>query len=162
MPRPPPSPLLFLLLSPPPPVSAETNTYTAELKESAKRRRLQEHRYWHALLHYKTGVFGTESLVDDRNFFLSPRGKTDPAAELDAAIDGFLAQGEEEQTLPRCRFPARYDWLLQRLAADLSRLPEVSCRTLEENLKRIDAKSASLGFASGPIDPPASLFGHTL
>ena len=155
-------PLLFLLLFPPPPVSAETNTYRAELKESAKRLRLQEDRYWHVLLHYKTGVFGTESLVDDRNFFLSPRGKTDPAAELDAAIDGFFAQGEEEQTLPRCRFPARYDWLIQRLTDDLSRLPEVSCRTLEENLKRIDAKSASLVFASGHMNAPASMFGHTL
>src|SRR3970282_2387464 len=141
-------PLLFLLLFPPPPVSAETNTSTAELKESAKRRRLQEHRYWHALLHYKTGVFGTESLVDDRNFFLSPRGKTDPAAELDAGIDGFFAQGGEERTLPRCRFPARYDWLIQRLAADLSRLPAVSFRTLEGNMEKIDAKSASLVFSS--------------
>src|SRR3989304_4146563 len=125
-------PLLFLLLFPPPPVSAETNTYRAELKESAKRLRLQEDRYWHVLLHYKTGVFGTESLVDDRNFFLSPRGKTDPAAELDAAIDGFFAQGEEEQTLPRCRFPARYDWLIQRLAADLSPLSPGSPPTPED------------------------------
>ncbi|MDH3383049.1 MAG: DUF4105 domain-containing protein, partial [Deltaproteobacteria bacterium] len=103
----------------------------------------------------------TESLVDDPKFFLSPEGKHDPSAELNAAIDGLFAGGLEEQTIPRCRFPARYDWLIRRLTVDLTRLPEVSCPTLEEHRKRIDAKSASLIFASGHMNAPASMFGHT-
>jgi len=154
-------PLVFFLLFPPLLGAAETTPYRDELKESATRLRLSENRYWHVLLHYKRGPFGTGSLVDDRKFFLSPDGKHDPSAELDAAIEGFFAQGEEEQTLPRCRFPARYEWLIRRLRVDLTKLPEVSCPTLEEHRKRIDAKSASLIFASGHMNAPASMFGHT-
>src|SRR4030042_217776 len=154
-------PLFFLLLFPPLQGAAETTPYRDELKESATRLRLPDDRYWHVLLHYKRGLFGTESLVDDRKFFLSPDGKHDPPAELDAAVDGLFADGEEAQTIPRCRFPARYDWLIRRLTGGLLKLPEGSCPTLEEHRKRIDAKSASLIFASGQIDAPASMFGHT-
>ncbi len=154
-------PLFFLLLFPSLPGAAETTPYRDELTESATKLRLPDDRYWHVLLHYKRGLFGTESLVDDRKFFLSPDGKHDPSAELDAAIDGLFADGLEEQTIPRCRFPARYDWLIRRLGVDLTKLPEVSCPTLEEHRKRIDAKSASLIFASGHMNAPASMFGHT-
>ncbi|MDH3237036.1 MAG: DUF4105 domain-containing protein [Deltaproteobacteria bacterium] len=154
-------PLFFLLLFSSLPGAAETTPYRDELKESATKLRLPDDRYWHVLLHYKPGLFGTESLVDDPKFFLSPEGKHDPSAELNAAIDGLFAGGLEEQTIPRCRFPARYDWLIRRLTVDLTRLPEVSCPTLEEHRKRIDAKSASLIFASGHMNAPASMFGHT-
>jgi Domain of unknown function (DUF4105) len=154
-------PLFFLLLIPPLHGAAEATTYREELKGSATELRLPDDRYWHVLLHYKHGLFGTESLVDDPKFFLSPDGRHDPSAELDAAIDGLFADGEEEQSIPRCRFPARYDWLIRRLSVDLTRLPEVSCPTLEEHRKRIDAKSASLIFASGHMNAPASMFGHT-
>src|SRR4030066_180114 len=85
-------PLLFLLLFPPPPVSAETNTYTAELKESAKRLRLQEHRYW----------------------------------------------------------------------PPPPRLPGSPCRPIEKHGKRTDTTPGSLVFASGHMNAPASMFGHTL
>src|SRR4030067_1203824 len=92
------SPFFFLLLFPPLQGAAETTPYRDELKESATRLRLPDDRYWHVLLHYKRGLFGTESLVDDRKFFLSPDGKHDPSAELDGGIDGLLAGGGDEQT----------------------------------------------------------------
>jgi hypothetical protein len=154
-------PLIFLLLFPSQHGAAEATPYRDELKESATKLRLPDDRYWHVLLHYKRGLFGTESLVDDPKFFLSPDGRHDPSAELDAAIDGLFADKEEEKAIPRCRFPARYDWLVRRLSVDLTRLPEVSCPTLEEQRNRIDAKSASLIFASGHMNAPASMFGHT-
>src|SRR3989304_1970088 len=116
-------PLVFLLLFSPMLGAAETTPYRDELKESATKLRLPDDRYWHVLLHYKRGPFGTGGLVDDRKFFLSPDGKHDPSAELDAAIDGLFADGEEEQTLPRCRFPARYEWLIRRLGGDLTKVP---------------------------------------
>lgn len=154
-------PLFFLLLFPSLHGAAETTPYRDELKESAAKLRLPDDRYWHVLLHYKRGLFGTESLVDDPKFFLSPDGRNDPSSELGAAIDGLFADGEEEQAIPRCRFPARYDWLVRRLSVDLARLPEVSCPILEEQRDRVDAKSASLIFASGHMNSPASMFGHT-
>ena len=86
-------PLFFLLLFSPQHGAAEPTHYREELKTSATKLRLPDERFWHVLLHYKPGLFGTESLVDDRKFFLSPDGKHDPSAELDAAIDGLFADG---------------------------------------------------------------------
>lgn len=151
--------LLFFLVSAT--ASADTNRYRDALKAKAARLHLQDDRYWDILLHYKRGWFGTKSLVDDQRFFLSPRGKTDPSAELDAAIDGLFVRGDEKET-PRCRFPARYDWLIRRLDVDGGKIPPVSCPTLSATLARIDARSASLIFASGHLNSPASMFGHTL
>jgi len=154
-------PLFFLLWFLPLSGAAENTSYRDELKESAAALRLPDDRYWHILLHYKPGWLGTESLVDDPKFFLSPDGKHDPSAELESAIDGLFAGGLEEPATPRCRFPARYDWLIRRLGVDLAKIPEVSCPTLEKQIWMIDAKSASLIFASGHMNAPASMFGHT-
>src|SRR4030067_2941522 len=116
-------PLFFLLLFSPRHGAAEPTHYREELKTSATKLRLPDERYWHVLLHYKRGLFGTESLVDDRQFFLSPDGKHDPSAELDAAIDGLFADGGDEQTIPRGRFPARHEWLVRGPAAAPTQTP---------------------------------------
>ncbi|MGE5189437.1 MAG: DUF4105 domain-containing protein, partial [Gemmatimonadota bacterium] len=154
-------PLLFALLLPRA-AAAGGDPYAAALKEEASRQRLADDRYWDILLHYKKGLFGRKSLVDDPRFFLAPRGKTDPAAELAATIDGFFESGLDEEDSPRCRFPARFAWLSGRLGIDASRLPAASCPTLDNNLRRIDPRSAALIFAAGHMNAPASMFGHTL
>ncbi len=153
-------PLLFLLVASH--AAAGGDPYAAALKAEASRQRLADDRYWDILLHYKKGVFGRTSLVDDPRFFLSPRGKTDPAAELAATIDGFFEGGLDEKDSPRCRFPARFEWLSGRLGIDAARLPARSCPTLDNILGRIDPRSAALIFASGHMNAPASMFGHTL
>ncbi len=154
-------PLLFILLSSPP-AAAGGDPYAAALRADAARLRLSDDRYWDILLHYKKGIFGRTSLIDDRRFFLSPGGKSDPAAELAATIDGFFESGLGEEASPRCRFPARFAWLTERLGIDASKLPAPSCPTLDNTLKRIDPRSAALIFASGHMNAPASMFGHTL
>ncbi len=155
-------PLLFLLLLVPAPAAPADDGYAAGLRAEAARQRLSDDRYWDILLHYKKGLFGRTSLVDDRRFFLSPLGKTDPAAELAATIDGFFEGGLDEKDSPRCRFPARFAWLSDRLEIDASRLPAASCPTLDNTLGRIDPRSAALIFAAGHMNAPASMFGHTL
>ena len=40
--------------------------------------RLWEDRYWHLLLHYKPSFIGVKSEVVNREFFLSPKGRTNP------------------------------------------------------------------------------------
>lgn len=154
-------PLLFVLLVPAR-ADAGDDPYAAALRAEASRLRLSDDRYWDILLHYEKGLLGRTSLVDDRRFFLSPRGKSDPAAELAATIDGFFQDGPDENDSPRCRFPARFDWLSGRLGIDPARLPAPSCPTLDSNLKRIDPRSAALIFAAGHMNAPASMFGHTL
>lgn len=151
-------PFLLLLLLPPP-AWPGTDGYLAELKETAARRFLQNDRYWDILLFYKPAAGGRKSLVDDPNFFLSPGGKRDPGAELSATLDAMF---DDSLSPPaRCRFPARYEWLKETLPIDTARLPAPECPGLDDTLRAINPKSASLIFASGHMNAPASMFGHT-
>ena len=148
--------LLFLL---PSPAWPGTDGYLAELKETAARRLLQDDRYWDILLFYKPAAGGRKSLVDDPNFFLAPGGKRDPGAELSATLDAMFDNSLSPPA--HCRFPARYEWLKETLPIDPARLPAPECSELDNTLRAINPKSASLIFASGHMNAPASMFGHT-
>jgi hypothetical protein len=118
-------------------------------------------RPWQVLLHYKASLFGGESLVDDPLFFLSADGKTDPRSELEATLRGFFRTDLTGDEHPQCRFPARYEWLRERLALDRAALPQPECAALEETLKSVDPRSATMVFATFHPNSPASMFGHT-
>lgn len=151
-------PLLLLLLLPSP-AQPGNDGYLAELKGEASLRRLQDDRYWDVLLFYKPAAGGRRSLVDDPKFFLSPGGKRDPGAELSATLDAMF---DDSMSPPaRCRFPARYEWLKETLAIDPARMPGPDCPELDNTLRAINPMSASLIFASGHMNAPASMFGHT-
>ncbi|MGB5196157.1 MAG: hypothetical protein WBN64_03730, partial [Candidatus Deferrimicrobium sp.] len=139
-------PLLLLLLLPSP-AWPGTDVYLAELKGSVQRRHLQDDRYWDILLFYKPAAGGRKSLVDDPKFFLSPDGKRDPVAELSATLDAMFDNSLSPPA--RCRFPARYEWLKETLPIDPARLPVPDCPVLDNTLRAINPKSASLIFASG-------------
>ena len=151
-------PLLLLSLLPSPAWTG-TDGYLAELKGTAARRRLQDDRYWDILLFYKPAAGGRKSLVDDPKFFLAPGGKRDPGAELSATLDAMFDNSLSPPA--RCRFPARYEWLKETLPIDPVRLPAPECSELDNTLRAINPKSASLIFASGHMNAPASMFGHT-
>jgi hypothetical protein len=150
--------ILFLACS----VEAKSKPYLDELIEKARKTRVYEARYWHVLLHYKQGLFGPKSLIDDGRFFLSPRGKRDPKAELEATVEGFFRDDVIGDDHPRCRFPARFSWLKERLSFDTAKLPEVVCEELAQHLLRMNPKKAVLVFSSAHMNSPASMFGHTL
>ncbi|MHC4489352.1 MAG: DUF7843 domain-containing protein [Planctomycetota bacterium] len=102
--------LLCLSLLFAPVAEAISTSYRQEIIEKAIRAQLYDARYWHILLHYKEGLFGAKSLIDDDRFFLSPEGKSDPKAELAATIDAFFSGDGTGNDHPRCRFPARLEW----------------------------------------------------
>lgn len=126
---------------------------------------LANERYWQILLHYKSSwTSSTASLIDDPNFFVSPKGKTNPSAELEATLSG-LYQSENEKKPNahiRCRFPARSEWLIKTLELDTAALPEIACRDLNETLSHVQPQSAVLIFPGNHNNSPASMFGHTL
>src|SRR5919198_2199854 len=69
------------------PADARDPRYLADLIERADQARLSQQRQWHLLLHYRKAFWGGfVSEADDPGFFLSPVGKTDPRAELDATL----------------------------------------------------------------------------
>jgi hypothetical protein len=136
--------------------------YRQQLVEQAASMAIASSREWDVLLHYRHQGGQQESIIDDRRFFLAPTGKTDPAAELAATITGLFADAATGDEHPRCRFPARYEFLQQRLGIDSSRLPNPVCAKLDESLKAVDPRSAVLVFPAAHNNGPASMFGHTL
>lgn len=144
------------------PVPAQADPYAETLIEQARGLKLSQDPYWLTLLHYKPGMTGLRSLVDDPKFFLSPAGKHDPAAEMEATILALFEPPGDETQHAACRFIARATWLREKLAVDAARLPVPECRRFNDILNDVRPESVSLIFPSAHINSPASMFGHTL
>lgn len=130
-----------------------------EILQTAKQRGLARHPTWLKLLHYERD--GKRSVVLTDNFFLSPKGRTDPEAELTATIHAyFFPWDENADAQPRCRFPARYYWLSRQLPLPHYDVREESCQSLEKWALFDTVKSISLHLVSGYLGNPASTFGH--
>lgn len=111
---------------------------------------------WLSLVHYRPSVLGGyKSSVDTDNFFLSPNGKTNPEAELNATIE--LFNGTD--TTRQCLFPARYK-LLKKNALVSKTFPK--CVDLEQFYDDLQPAGITLLFTDAYINNPSSLFGHTL
>ncbi|MCX7679315.1 MAG: DUF4105 domain-containing protein [Spirochaetes bacterium] len=136
--------------------------YVQLLIDRANRLSLHAHDGWRALVHYKETFWGTQSLIDDPKFFLSPDGKTNPQAELHATIRAFFSQPKSGEKHPVCRFIARYHWLKEMLTIDETKIPMKGCNEIEQFIDKIAPKTATLVFPASNINSPASMFGHTL
>src|SRR5690348_7979723 len=143
-----------------------TVDYLAELQQQARQKKLAQERVWRLLLKYNDRpLLGAVSEADGMEFFNSPRGKTDPEAELAATLASFfvpLSEIPEGKEHPQCNFPARFKWLKQQLDFDLQRLPIQTCDRLDRWMRTLDPVGATLVFASYFMNNPASMFGHTL
>lgn len=160
--------LLILLLAPASPVDAgqpPENAYLVELINQGLQAKLASEREWHLLLHYRKDLLGGHtSEQDDAGFFMSPDGKTDPQAELDATLKQFFSDelvGRSKQPA-QCAFIARYEWLRNQLRFDETRLPPMACERFERWFADFEAQSITLIFPSAFLNNPASMFGHTL
>ena len=161
--------LVFVLLFPPVSLAGADeppeNGYLVELISKGLQAKLASDREWHLLLHYKENLFGGyTSEQDEPGFFMSPDGKTNPQAELDATLKQFFSDelvGRSKQPA-QCAFIARYTWLKERLAFDETRLPPQRCERFERWFADFEAQSITLIFPSAFLNNPASMFGHTL
>jgi len=142
--------------------ASEANHDLNELLQKAKEERLYEDRQWQILLHYKPAGSGHKSLIDDPIFFLSPVGKEDSEAELEATLRAFFESDKSGDGHPRCRFAARFEWLREKLGIDESLFSDVACNELENILRTVQPRSAVLVFPAAFMNNPASMFGHTL
>lgn len=135
----------------------------ADLATQATGLALAEDAEWLTLLHVERGWHGVRrSMVDDPAFFLSPRGKYDPAAELAATIAAILAPVVEGEKHAVERFPARFEFLVRRLGLDRARLPMARSKEFEEAYAGLGPRSAAIAFPTAYMNTPASMFGHTL
>jgi Domain of unknown function (DUF4105) len=139
--------------------------YLPELLARARAQRTWDARLWHVLMHYERSArtFELISAVDNADWFLSPHGRKDPQAELEATLTRMF----DTELQPRirltvqCAYPARGAFLRESLAIDAARLPQQSCPRFEAWRKALDPDSVSLVFASYFFNNPASMFGHT-
>ena len=99
------------------------------------------------------------SEIDDKKFFLSPHGKVNAKAELDATIYALLNETKYDDNSTACKFPARKDWLVKKLKIDT--LPKVECKAYNKIITKLNPTSATIVFPSAHINSPASMFGHT-
>ena len=117
---------------------------------------------WHKLIHYKKKGGGFESFVDGKDFFLAKDGKNNPVSELLATLsalsDSKRKIGREKQH-PQCAFPLRYRFLKKQLGLSI---PSVSCKKLDNFMKKFDTDEIYMVFSSAYPNNPASMFGHTL
>ncbi len=116
---------------------------------------------WLRLLHFDPA--GRKSEVISTDFFLSPTGHIDAEAELQATLLAHAAPWHGDPNLhPRCRFPARYEWL-DRMGQLPTYTPrEFRCSKLERWALFDELRSVSLLLVSGYFGNPASSFGHAL
>jgi hypothetical protein len=160
--------LFILLLAPASPADAgdpPDNAYLVELINKGLQAKLASEREWHLLLHYRKDPFGGHtSEQDDPGFFMSPDGKTDPQAELNATLKQFFSAelvGRSKQPA-QCAFIARYEWLRDQLRFDETRLPPMACERFDRWYADFEVQSITLIFPSAFMNNPASMFGHTL
>lgn len=130
----------------------------ADWQARARQDGLGLQREWLQLLHYtpawRPGRW--RNFVDDPAFFLSPEGPHDPAAELDATLAALLADPAVQ-----CRFPARRQWLADRLGGLGEALPAAPCDDYAQWRGVLAAREAVLVFAASYLNSPSSMYGHT-
>lgn len=120
---------------------------------------LAQSEQWRTLLHYQETSYSdaNQSQADDPAFFLSPEGADDPRAELVATLDAIRQPGGGNDHA-RCRFPARDQWLRQKLE-----LPErsIDCPAYDAWRSELNTEAVTLVFAASYLNSPSSMFGHT-
>lgn len=114
---------------------------------------------WLKLLHFHTDIFGRRrSSIDDPGFFLSPRGRVDPRAELEATIREFQNGSPPGGEPAACRYPARFAWAVEELGEVF---PIPACPRFDAWREKLNPTSVQMVFASYYLNNPASMYGHT-
>ncbi|WP_396267235.1 DUF4105 domain-containing protein [Ideonella sp.] len=123
---------------------------------------MAQQRQWQLLLNRPLEGGGSHIVDDD--FFLSPVGRRDPSAELQATLLALSKPVSEldPDSHARCRFPARHLWLLSALELPSTHRPDARCRALQRWVDLDDIKSLQVILVSGYFGNPASAFGHSL
>ncbi|MEK6219081.1 MAG: DUF4105 domain-containing protein [Psychrobacter sp.] len=160
----------------------DTKQLLASWREQAKTENLAQHTTWRRLLYFsddKKGLFRKNkniSMIDDASFFLSPNGREDSDAELDAMLVAFAeemaattnntkannaAQTTTNSNSVLCRFPARAQWLSDTLGIDKAAM-QVDCPELTAWMQKLAPEQLSIMFAQEYLDNPLSAFAHML
>lgn len=113
------------------------------------------------MLHYNQD--GSRSEIVSEDFFLSSEGDTSPRAELVATVRAYFTPVPRAGNRhPRCRVPARFFWLNEKIGLPSYEPIPPFCERLAQWARLEDIESVSLLLVSGYLGNPASAFGHSL
>jgi len=141
--------------------SAQSNSgYLDQLVQKIDQERLFDDIGWKKVLF--NGRF------DDPEFYRAGKklGRKSPRAEMIATLKAFLQPGpiviKGDARHAQCYYPARFDYLKDKLQFDLSQFPKPFCKELEQFRSFASYTGVSLVFSNFFANNPASMFGHTL
>jgi hypothetical protein len=142
----------------------QSTCYSSSASPIAANRAWANSPTWIALLSYQQGLFKRSytSQADNTDFFLARNGKVDPYAELVATVDGLFQPTSLGNAHPRCRFPARYHWLIGKLPTSAAIPSAPKCTAFEAFKDTLNAAGATMIFPAAYLNSPSSMFGHTL
>ncbi len=141
--------LQLLWLSP----SAAEEQSTALTK--AKELRLAQDPTWLALLHFTNN----RCYITDKSYYLAEK-ECSPQDELHQLIVALFSHEQAVIHEAACRFPARIEFIRQRLTSEGLTVPETRCAAFEEFKERAPADVIALVFAAENITSPMSMMGH--
>lgn len=158
---------LFLLFVTSTTQATTTKTSVEQLIAQASKLHLSQHAVWQKLLHYKKSYLSyrqSYSEINDKSFFISSMGSTDPTVELEATIQAFFlpVAGIDINEHAQCKFPARFIWLKKELNINNALIKNIHCPKYYEWTQNNTIESVSIVYASGYLGNPASYYGHLL
>lgn len=117
-----------------------------------------ESQEWKDLLHYD----GSQSVINSgSNFFLSPTGHHNPKAEYISTLKALTDDKEQGDNHAICRYPARFDYILNKLNLSKEKFPKVQCKAYQEYLDKVPFDKVAVVFAAENNISPSSMMGHS-
>lgn len=138
--------------------SADINPSIQKYWSIAEQQNLYQDITWQRLMYANKNQ---KSEVTYSGYFLSENGKNNLKEELKADISALFMPAQDNQSI-RCKFPARSQWLIQKVGIQENELPQVKCTEFENWIGQIKPYKATLIYATDFMGNPSSMFGHTL
>lgn len=138
--------------------SADVNPSIQKYWSIAEQQNLDQDITWQRLMYANKNH---KSDVTYSGYFMSENGKNNLKEELKADISALFIPAQDNQSI-RCKFPARSQWLIQKVGIQESELPKVKCSEFENWIGQIKPYKATLIYATDFMGNPSSMFGHTL
>lgn len=138
--------------------SADINPSIQKYWSIAEQQNLDQDITWQRLMYANKNQ---KSEVTYGGYFLSKNGKNNLKEELKADISALFMPAQDNQSI-RCKFPARSQWLIQKVGIQENELPQVKCSEFENWIGQIKPYKATLIYATDFMGNPSSMFGHTL
>lgn len=113
---------------------------------------------WKNLLHYDK----EKSVINkDSDFFLSSKGYYNPEAEFIATLEEFSKTSNLDNNHAICRYPARFEYILQSLNLSRSNFPTPKCSEYQKYIEKVVFENVYIAFAAENNIVPSSMMGHT-